>query len=142
MQPGNQPGGQQRAAEEEIGVGLAEILQAAVGRRTVYDWADGYAHSDRRRYLAVADLLVQAGGFRRRLDAQFQSELAPAGFVLRQSRAALAAERQQPHQLTVTLLQPRFQFNLSPGILAGLLNLSAGFVVFCQTAQCADSLAL
>ena len=59
------------------------------------------------------DLLVEAGGFRRRLHPQLPVQHAPAGAILGQGRAPLAVEGQEAHQLPVRLLAPGFDLHLA-----------------------------
>ena len=82
----------------------------------------------------------RVGRLSARLDVQFLSERAPARLVLRQSGAALAVLCQQAHQPPVCLFLPGFQFNLTPGVPAGLVQIAAGLAHVYQAAQGQGSL--
>jgi hypothetical protein len=65
----------------------------------------------------AGDLLAQGDGGRRRLDPQLLLQHIPAGLVLGQGGAALAAAGQEPHERTVGLLLERFQLQHAAGDL-------------------------
>jgi hypothetical protein len=78
----------------------------------------------RRRSLAqlgepfgAGDLLAQGDRGRRRLDGQLLPEHVPAGLVLRERGAALAAGGQEPHERPVRLLLQRLQLQHAAGDL-------------------------
>jgi hypothetical protein len=92
--------------------------------------------------LTLFDSLVKLRRLRCRLDAQFLSQEAAAGLVVRQRRATPPTQRQQAHHLLVGCLLPRLQFQLPPGIFTGLLVLATLFVVAGQTVKGRQGLAL
>ena len=75
--------------------------------------------------LPIPDLLVQASGRRRRLDAQLLGQQPAADVVLDQGLAAPAGKGQAAHCLQVGFLQPRVQLQLAPDIMQRLLDLPA-----------------
>src|SRR5258706_14460818 len=77
-------------------------------------------HNDERVQRACPDALVQCGRLRRRLHAEFVGQDAAAALVLRQRRAAFAAEGEPAHQLAMGLLTPGVERELLPGGAAGL----------------------
>ena len=70
---------------------------------------------------AIADACPQRRGLGLWLGAQFLAKGMPADLVLREGRAALSAERQGTHQLAVRRFSPRFQRELSSGVLLRFL---------------------